>query len=57
MPLLKFRSWLEQEGAEGAALGSEVVTEGGGEGDEVVISFEFPGHELVEGGMEEVGRL
>ena len=26
---------------EGAALGSEAVTEGGGEGDEVVISLSF----------------
>ena len=29
------------EGGEGAALGSEAVTEGGGEGDEVVISLNF----------------
>ena len=28
-------------GGEGAALGSEAVTEGGGEGDEVVISLSF----------------
>ena len=32
---------MEQEGVEGGALGSEVVTEGGGEGDEVVISLSF----------------
>ena len=32
---------MEQEGVEGAALGSEAVTEGGGEGNEVVISLSF----------------
>ena len=32
---------MEQEGVEGVALGSEAVTEGGGEGDEVVISLSF----------------
>ena len=30
---------MEQEGVEGAALGSEAVIEGGGEADEVVISL------------------
>ena len=32
---------MEKEGVEGAVLGSEAVTEGGGEGDEVVISLSF----------------
>ena len=32
---------MEQEGVEEAFLGSEAVTEGGGEGDEVVISLSF----------------
>ena len=32
---------MEQEGFEGVALGSEAVIEGGGEGDEVVISLSF----------------
>ena len=32
---------MEQEEVEGAALGSEAVTEGGGEGNEVVISLSF----------------
>ena len=30
---------MEQEGAEGATLGLDAVTEGRGEGDEVVISL------------------
>ena len=44
-------------GGRSAALRSDAVTEGGGEGDEVVISLSFHEHELVEGGVEEVGRL
>ena len=41
MSLLKFKSCLKQEEGEGAALVLDAVTEGEGEGDELVISLSF----------------